>query len=422
MEPDNQHNGTASGRQGAATPSGGRHAAHARVPEAIPSQPTQAAPRQATPQPQQAPHATQQSQQPYGQQQPYAAQPPVQNAGPYSHSAYAPGEVIRVRKKRKKHRTLKRVLLIILIVLVLAIGGAIAYAAHYVNKLSENMAMDTNTMSELKDVMAAAPAQPEQQAFYMLLVGSDNWETYGERSDALVLVRIDPTNNQVTLVSVPRDTPYMLNGNKVKLNQAFAEGGAPAAVEAVQSVTGVPISYYAEIEFSGLAEFVDSMGGIYVDVPTAFDYQVYTGDRPVVHVDEGLQHLDGEQCVALARMRTVYGVDQDANRQSNIRAMTVALLNSVLQSPPAEIPGLVERLSSCVSSSMDIQTMIGLASGFTQGGSPKIYTCTGPYDGDIDPETGLWLCYEDPQGWADLMKVVDEGGNPEAVHTTVQGK
>lgn len=382
MAPDSQHNRAAHGRQEHATPQqGAQHAAHAQGAYRTPA-----------------------------------------SGSPYGASAYSAEEVVRVRKKRKKHRTAKRVVLIVLIVLVVAVGGVAAYAAHYMNTLSSNMAMDEGTMTELKDVMAPAPAEPEQQAFYVLLVGSDNWETYGERSDAMVLVRIDPTNNQVTLVSVPRDTPYMLNGQKTKLNQAFSEGGAPAAVEAVQSVTGVPISYYAQIEFSGLADFVDSMGGLYVDVPVAFDYQVYTKDQPVVHVDAGMQHLTGEQCVALARMRVVYGDDQDANRQSNIRAMTVALLKSVLQSPPAEVPGLVERLSSCVSSSMDVSTMVNLASGFATKGSPTIYTCTGPYEGDIDPETGLWLCYENPQGWADLMSVVDEGGNPETVNTTVRGK
>lgn len=121
-------------------------------------------------------------------------------------------------------------------------------------------------------------------------------------------------------------------------------------------------------------------------------------------------------------MRTAYGEDQDATRQANVRAMVESLLKSVLQSAPADIPGLVQKLSECVSTSMDMQTMVSLATDFSQASGTTVYTCTGPYDGELDPETGLWLCYEDPEGWASLMTVVDEGGNPESDSTQVVGK
>lgn len=316
---------------------------------------------------------------------------------------------------------LKRVLLGVLIAVVVLVGGAAAYSAWYVNSLGSNMAMDPEEEQQLDQVIDTTK-DTAQEPYYMLIIGSDKWEPYGERSDAMVLTRIDPTNHQVTMVSIPRDTPYMLDGRKVKINQAFAEKGSAGAVEAVQKLTGVSISSYVEIEFPGLADFVDSIGGVYVDVPYAIDYQVYTMDQDVVHIDAGLQRLNGTQCVALARMRTAYGPDQEAVRQSNIRAMVLALMNQVLDAPPAEIPGLVQRLSQCVSTNVNIQDMISLATGFARDGNTKVYTCTGPYKGDIDPETGLWLCYEDPQGWATLMAAVDAGDDPRTAATTVLGK
>lgn len=330
-------------------------------------------------------------------------------------------ELIRVRKKRKKHNKLKKAALIALAVIVVLVGSVGAYAAWYTSSLSGNMALDAQEQTELSSVLA--PADTQMEPFYVLLVGSDNWETYGERSDALVLVRIDPVKHVITMVSVPRDTPYELNGSVGKINYAFADGGAAGAVEAVQNLTGVKISDYVEIEFAGLAQFVDSMGGIYVDVPYTIDYQVYTQDQPPIHIEAGNQLLNGEQCVALARMRTAYGDDQEAIRQSNVRAMAVALMKNVLQSPPVEIPGLVQNLSQSVSTNMDLQTMISLATDFAQAGDPTIYTCTGPYRGDfMEQYDGLWLCYEDPEGWATLMEAVDSGENPEAAETTVQGK
>lgn len=382
--------------------------------------------------------------------QPYAANRPQQGGyvpagatharsgqagyGSYPPGGYQPGsnghhdhdDLVRVRKKRKKHRTLKRVLLGVLIAVLVLVGAGVGYGAWYMNSLASNIAMDSQQQEALDEVLTPVDTQAapdaQEQPYYVLLVGSDNWETYGERSDALMLVRIDPANYQVTIVSIPRDTPYMLNGQKVKINQAFAENGPVGAVEAVQQLTGVPISYYAEIEFAGLATFVDEIGGIYVDVPYTIDYNVYTGDQDTVHIEAGLQRLDGEQCVALARMRTAYGDNQDAMRQSNVRAMTEALLKSVLQASPASIPGLVQQLSACVSTNMSMQDLTSLALDFAQAPSMTLYTCTGPYQGDIDADTGLWLCYENPEGWASLMAAVEAGDDPSSAATTYNGK
>ncbi len=335
--------------------------------------------------------------------------------------SYANSDLVRVRKKRKKHTALKRVLLGVLIAIVVIAAGTAAYAAWYMNSLSNNIAMDSQEQQELNQVLTPVDDN-KVQPYYVLLVGSDNWENHGERSDALVLVRVDQSNHQITMVSVPRDTPYMLNGEKVKINQAFAEEGATGAVTAVEQLTGVKIAYYAEIEFAGLSDFVDTIGGIYVNVPYTIDYQVYTMDQDVVHIDAGQQRLDGEQCVALARMRTAYGDDQDAKRQANVRAMTEALMKTVLKSSPAAIPGLVQDLSKCFSTSMDMNDIISLATDFSSAGNVTFYTCTGPYKGDIDEATGMWLCFDDPQGWATLMAAVDKGENPENAATTVNGK
>lgn len=352
-----------------------------------------------------------------------AAVPPAGSGYGDPPAAHRHGDdIVRVRKKRKSHRVAKRVAIIVAAVLVVLIGAAAAFGIWYTSTLAGNMAMNEEDSQKLDAALGGAVSDVAQEPFYMLIMGSDNWETYGERSDAMILTRIDPVQHIVTMVSVPRDTPYMLNGNKVKINQAFAEQGPAGAVTAVQELTGVDVSYYAEIEFAGLAEFIDSIGGIYVDVPYAIDYQVYTHDQAPVHLDAGEQLLDGEQCVALARSRTDYNTDQDAIRQSNIRAMVLALMNSVLQSPPAEIPGLVQGLSECISTNMELSQMMSLATDFAGSGGATVYTCTGPYQGEIDAETGLWLCYEDPEGWAELMEAVDVGDNPETVSNQVEGK
>ncbi len=336
------------------------------------------------------------------------------------------GQTSTINMPLQKKSKRKKIIVGVLVALLVLIGAGAAFGAVYMNKIAGNMTLDDSTKKDLDGVLATAE-NPYEEPFYMLLVGSDNWENHGERSDALVLIRVDQNDHQITMVSVPRDTPYMLNGQKVKINQAFAEDGASGAVKAVEDLTGVSISYYAEIQFSGLKDYVDSIGGVTVDVPYSIDYLVYTGDQPMIHIDKGVQTLDGDEAVALARMRTVYSDEegQDAVRQSNVRALAMAMMNSIIKAPVTDIPGLLDRLSSCVQTSMDMNTMVSLATNFAQAKDDvKLYTCTGPYKGEIDAETGLWLCYEDQAGWKELMDVVKEGGNPkeEGVGSQVQNK
>lgn len=344
--------------------------------------------------------------------------------------------------KKKKHMGL-RVFLIILAILLVAALGVLAYATWYTGTIANNISMSANDQAELSKVLTsvndlpqsteastgsdsnAGATENQQKPYYVLLIGSDNWEGYGERSDALLLIRVDQANHKVTMVSIPRDTPYQLNGQTVKINEAFAQEGPVGAVTAVQQLTGVSISYYAEIEFAGLSTFVDTLGGITVNVPYTIDYNVYTGDQDTVHIEAGEQVLNGAEVVALARMRTAYDnsivSSQDAMRQANVRAMTVALMNAVIKAPITEIPGLVQQLSSCVSTTMDIGTLTSLALDFAQANNMTLYTCTGPYDGALDESTGLWLCYENPEGWATLMAAVDAGEDPETAETQVNG-
>lgn len=332
------------------------------------------------------------------------------------------GVISMPQKKRKG----KKIVIGVLIAILVIIGAGVAAGAVYLNSIAGNMALSGDVKKDLESVLSTAE-NPYEKPFYVLLVGSDNWEGYEAHSDAMVLIRVDKNNHQITMVSIPRDTPYMLNGKKVKLNQSYSDGGAAGAVKAVEEVTGVDISYYAEIQFEGLSRYVDSVGGIEVNVPYSIDYQVYTMDQGVISIKAGDQVLNGDEAVALARMRTAYNStdSQDAVRQSNVRALSIAMMNSIIKAPVTEIPGLVQNLSSCLQTSMDMNTMVNLAMDFAQAKDDvKLYTCTGPYQGDIDKETGVWLCYEDKAGWKDLMSVVDSGGNPKEsdAATQVEGK
>lgn len=322
--------------------------------------------------------------------------------------------VIKKRKRKKKMRGWQKALIGVVAVLLVALVGVGTAVGLYYNSIKNSMAY-TGDVNELAGALVEAD---HQEPFYVLVIGSDNWETYGARSDAMILCRVDLENAQVTMVSVPRDTPYQIDGQTVKLNQVFAEQGEIACIEAVSELTGVSISHYVELEFDQLEQVVDSLGGVMVDVPYSIDYQVYTKDQPMVHLDAGAQLLSGNEAVALARMRTDYGTVSDFEetvRQANIRAMMLGVMKQILSSPASEIPGHIQTLAGMVKTDIPLSDLIDWATKIAQADNVTVYTCTGPYQGDYDSETGLWLTYEAPEQWARLMEAVVAGEDPSTV-------
>ena len=98
-------------------------------------------------------------------------------------------ELIRVRKKRKKHgKALKIILIVLAAIVVLCIGVGIAIAA-YMGSLSDSMKLDSEQQTELNSVLSESSAQ---EPFYILLLGSDARDAdTASRSDTMILVRVD---------------------------------------------------------------------------------------------------------------------------------------------------------------------------------------------------------------------------------------
>lgn len=331
-------------------------------------------------------------------------------------------DYIRKRKRRRIAQRISLCVLAILLAVVCATGG---YAAWYSSALDNALSMGSEQDASVDEALAPSVAD---QPFYALVLGSDSREGSGtsskeaesggnQRSDVMILLRVDARANQVTMVSIPRDTPYALDdGRVVKVNEVYNIGGAAASIKAVSRIAGVPVSHYAEIHFSELQSLVDKLGGVTVNVDVELSYKdALTGEK--VTVSPGVQTITGQQAQIFARARHEYVTDQDAHRQNNVRSLAMAIVKKVLDRPAYELPGTVLDLASYVGTDMKTGDIVSLALAFSKGsGAPVMYSCSGPDKGDINESAGgIWLCYENPQGWADLMAVVDSGGNPEGM-------
>jgi LCP family protein required for cell wall assembly len=165
----------------------------------------------------------------------------------------------------------------------------------------------------------------------VLLLGLDyrDWESGSgaSRSDTMILLTLDPLTRTAGILSIPRDMWVAIPGFKHgKINTAYylgdiykLPGGGPGlAVKTVEQFLGVPINYYAQIDFDAFVRFIDEIGGVKIDVPQKITIDPL-GDNNTKTLKPGVQTLPGELALAYARNRYTEGGDFDrARRQQQV--------------------------------------------------------------------------------------------------------
>jgi LCP family protein required for cell wall assembly len=196
----------------------------------------------------------------------------------------------------------------------------------------------------------------------ILVLGSDRRDTsdgtYG-RSDTLMLVHVDPTNDFISIMSLPRDLRVEVPGHGFhKVNAAYAFGGAALAIETVQNLTGVDMDHYLEIDFSAFKDITDSVGGVYVDVDRRYYYDGL--DYENIKLAPGYQLLSGDAALDYVRFRHDQNTDfgRLERQQRFLRAMREQAMGWDL---PLKVPSLVESLFQNVSTEMSATEVIKLA-------------------------------------------------------------
>lgn len=339
--------------------------------------------------------------------------------GAYCRDRYGSGVLSDGRARRAKRRVplVLKVIASLFLVIVLGLCG---YIFWFSSQLDRALSSDKDALEGVEDVLV--PVDPSRP-FYALLLGSDSREGgYSpnvteqsglERSDVIMLVRVDAPNRKLTMISIPRDTPYELeDGTIVKINEMYNRYGAAGSIKAVSEVTGAPIGHFAVVGFSDLESIVDLLGGVEVDIDVELSYKdVHTLEQ--VTLQPGIQTINGQQAQIFARARHEYSDNQDMHRQNNVRALLMAVLKKTLDRPITEIPGIVLEEARHVTTSTRTGDLVSLALAFGSGQDLIVYSGTGPYDGDIvEYADGQWLCYRNPEGWARLMALVDAGEEP----------
>ena len=171
--------------------------------------------------------------------------------------------------------------------------------------------------------------QPGQPVF-VLVMGHDARARAGRsRGDALHVIGINPEAGQATILNIPRDTWTDIPGRGIdKINAANYHGGPLLQARAVSALVGVDIPIVLSTGFEGLADMVDDLGGINVDVPFAMNDPTSGAVFP-----RGTVRMDGGAALAFARNRSVSGGDFTRTQDQGI--LILAGLSKLRDSAPS---------------------------------------------------------------------------------------
>ena len=230
-------------------------------------------------------------------------------------------------------------------------------SGNYVVKYSEldkfkNIKSETKVIRKLEKEMKPKEAESTKasdksvtEPFTMLLLGVDspveNIKEAVALGDTIMIATFNPNTLNATLFSIPRDTyvPISCYGNAMSKITHAASGGDSCMINTIENFIDIKIDYYAKVNFLGLTNLVDALGGIDVNVPYSFcETDLNRSLANAVYVRKGQQHLDGRQALALSRNRKNYptcgpewneGYRSDFVRGQNQQLVLKAIMNKI---------------------------------------------------------------------------------------------
>ncbi|MEV7129812.1 LCP family protein [Streptomyces sp. NPDC093260] len=216
------------------------------------------------------------------------------------------------------------------------------------------------------------------------------------RSDTAMIVHVYQGHRTASVVSIPRDTlvdrPECTDAQGVEhraahdvmFNEAYGTGGAACAVKTVESLTGLRMDHYLEVDFSGFQKLIDDLGGVEVTTTKAIH-------DPNSHLNlaAGTHTLDGQQALGLVRTRHGVGDGSDLGRIQLQQAFVKALLTQVkhvdLFGNPKKLYDLADTATKAVTTDSEIgsvNSLLSFAGGLKGIGAGQMHMITMPVQYD----------------------------------------
>lgn len=272
--------------------------------------------------------------------------------------------------RTRRHPVLRRALVgvgVLALILALVVGGGAWYLTE---RYAGNIDRVADVFEGLEEETRPAPATPAvevaEEPVTFLLVGSDarvaadEGEDPSGRSDAIMIARFAGDRRHAQLVSIPRDSWVEIPGYGMnKINAAYAFGGPSLLIQTVEQLTSVRIDHYLAIDFDGLIQMTDDLGGVDVVVAETTSNGPYT-------FTAGVNQLNGDEARWYLGQR--YGLpggdfDRVKRQQQYLQAMFGKLFSSNTFTDPGRLDGAMRAVTSAVSvdDTLSNTDLLGLA-------------------------------------------------------------
>lgn len=206
-------------------------------------------------------------------------------------------------------------------------------------------------------------------------------------TDTILVASVDPIGNTAGLVSIPRDMWVTTSSGSSKINAVYAnaksralrgnskdvKGAEAAGMQALQNevndVLGIPVHYYASVDFTAFKQAVDTVGGVDINVPEDLAvkeklWDASTRKNYYLDVDAGMQHFDGQRALFFARTRhtsTRGDFDRSERQRLFITALSQELLSANTFTNPVKISNLMDDFGDHIATDLSISDAVRLA-------------------------------------------------------------
>lgn len=186
-------------------------------------------------------------------------------------------------------------------IIVVGLAGFI-FVYHTLGKIGE----DTQVIFEARQQLDVP--LPDESENILVLGADDDPDGASKRSDTIMLVRVNPQGECLSILSMPRDLIVDIPGyGQDKINTAYAVGGMPLAIDTVKKLTGQPVHHFVLVDYTGFEQAVDALGGVYVDIDQRYfndNSDAYSGEAyEPIDIWPGYQKLNGKDALAYVRYR-----------------------------------------------------------------------------------------------------------------------
>ncbi len=280
----------------------------------------------------------------------------------------------------KKAGKLQKASIISVTSLVAVVLAAVIFVTTYFDYNYNNITGDADNLG-FEEVI-------DKKVINIALFGIDSRsKNFKGNSDSIMVLSLNTEAKQIKIVSIMRDSlvkiEYKGKTSYKKINSAYATGGPELAIKTINENFGLDISEYATVNFEGMKDIIDAVGGIDAELTSKevapidkaqyllngniFDICRNLGIDPQKYyiTKPGVQHLNGIQAVAYSRIRktaNIWGTNNDHGRTDRQRYVMEQLFNKAITLKKSDYIKLAKALIPCTETSLSYTQIIGLAS------------------------------------------------------------